>query len=111
MKLDMEDGRVIDLPDECSDEFARQLKRLILTTEGRASAAEQRVEQVRAEMAALIAKPQHDEELRAQVAALAEAVRSLTACTQHGLAAVVAAARADRHLVEDDYGRPFSRVK
>jgi hypothetical protein len=105
MKLDLEDGRVLSLPDEVSDEFARQLKALILTTEGRARDAEARAERIAAEMAAL----------RQDFAALAsrpmpEMPKFDNSAVVEALAKVEAAVRADRVMVPDDFGE-FTRSR
>jgi hypothetical protein len=105
MKLDLEDGRVLSLPDEVSDEFARQLKALILTTEGRARDAEARAERIATEMAAL----------RQDFTALAsrpmsEFPRQDNSDVVAALQALEKAVRADRVMVADDFGE-FTRSR
>jgi hypothetical protein len=99
VKLDMEDGRMLDLPDELSDEFARQFKRLILTTEGRARDAEQRAADLQAEVA----------HLRAEVQALAarpmpEPISVDMSGVIDALQRIERGVRADRVIMADEFG-------
>jgi hypothetical protein len=106
MKLDLEDGRMLSLPDEVSDEFARALKTLILSCEKRARDAEQRAGELAAEVA----------HLRAEIQALAERpLPALQVITDNGavleaLGRVERAVLADRVMLNDEYGNPKSRA-
>lgn len=105
MILELGDGRELKLPDEVSDEFARQLKALILACEGRARDAEARAERIAAEMAALrqdfatlVARP------------MPEFPRQDNSDVVAALKALEAAVRADRVMVADDFGE-FTRSR
>jgi hypothetical protein len=106
MKLDLEDGRVISLPDEVSDEFARALKALILTTEGRARDAEGQVAALRAEMQSMRSQPAapRDESLAqaiGELRAVIEQQNELITCQTREFCR---AALADRVIVQDEFG-------
>lgn len=104
MILELGDGRELCLPDEMPDETARQLKALILATEGRARAAESETRLLRDEMAALrqsfSAVSQKADAANSTAQAVAEASRAIVAA----LARVERAALADRRMMPDEFG-------
>lgn len=106
MILELGDGRELQLPDDMADETARQLKRLILTCEERASVAERHavalqdeVTHLRAEIQALAARP------------MPEMPKFDNREVVQALWRVEKALRADRVLLTDELDRPISRVK
>jgi thioesterase domain-containing protein len=108
--LEIDNGRELELPDDMPDETARQLKRLILTLEERARAAEQRVASVQAEMAALrrdftalAARP-------VEHGPIVEAIGRMHEAHQASAREIVAAVSADRVMVPDQFGE-FNRSK
>lgn len=108
MILDLGNGRELKLPDDTSDETARQLGRLILVLEDRAVASEGEVRSLRAEVDDLRrevrdrAEPapvQAAPDFSADFAALGKKLDKLI---QIGLA--------DRIMVSDTLGVPRSRI-
>lgn len=105
MILELGDGREIQLPDEMSDETARQIKRLILALEERTRAAESEARLLRDEMVnlrAVVTAPKDYPEPEQMAPHLVEIIRLLRQ--------LVAVESADRMLVTDDIGRSRSRV-
>lgn len=101
MKLDLEDGRVLQLPDEMSDESARQLKRLILGNEERARAAEQRAASLEQRLAALEQRP---EPQPVDLSPLVDTLHQHHKEHMDGLARLEKFARADRVMMADETG-------
>lgn len=95
MILDLGDGRELPLPDEMSDETARQLKRLILSLEERARVAEADVRRVMDELAAARQPAQSAKD------GTVEAIQALQAAIERGFARMIQAQLADTVLVND----------
>lgn len=110
MILELGDGREIPLPDEMSDEAARQLKRLVLTCEERAATAEAQVRMLRDEMAALRAQLGAATQRFASEAQTVAAIKEMHTSLAQALRAVANVAGADRILVNDEFDRSISRV-
>lgn len=100
MILELGDGRELQLPDECSDEFARALKRLILTCEERARTAEQQCTALQAEVAHLRAEIQA---LAARPSPAPQVIVDNTALLAV-LKAINAGVHADRVMMADESG-------
>jgi hypothetical protein len=110
MILELGDGRELLLPDEVSDEFARQLKKLILETESRAAAAEADVQKLRDEMAALRRSINESNVNTVVRDDTAQAVRGLQSALLSALARIEQATSADRQIVPDEFGE-YTRSK
>ena len=110
MILELGDGRELLLPDEVSDEFARQLKKLILETERRAATAEADVQKLRDEMAILRKTVGESSVKAASVDNTAQAIRSLQSDLLSALARIERATSADRQIVPDEFGE-YTRSK
>lgn len=105
MILELGGGRELKLPDEMSDETARQLGKLIVGLEQRAKDAEDRAEDLARQFAELANRPaleypKHD---NSDVVA---AVRELVPLLKQ----VIAVESADRIIVHDETGSPRSRI-
>lgn len=109
MILELGDGRELKLPDDMDEEIARQLGKLILATEQRATAAEQGMQKLREEVQALRTKtdtpaPQID------LSSIVAAVKESGARTEAMLSRVLSAVSADRIMTTDETGAPRSRI-
>jgi hypothetical protein len=108
VKLDFEDGRVLDMPDEMPDESARQIKRWVLTLEDRARTAESTARMLTDEIAALrkqvemLSAPRSDGQ-----DSVVEALRQIAEGQVKGFASVVEAQLMDRILVRGMSGDAF----
>ena len=108
MILELGEGRELQLPDEMSDESARMIKRLILVCEERAATAEAQVRMLQDEMAAM---RKQFEAVQAQGnEAQAYAIRELHTSLGEGIKKIVAAVRADRVMVPNEFGE-YTRSK
>jgi hypothetical protein len=110
MILELGDGRELILPDEVSDEFARQLKKLILETESRAAAAEADVQKLRDEMAILRKSINQSNVKVASADGTAQAIQELQSGLLSALARIERATSADRQIVPDEFGE-YTRSK
>jgi len=108
MKLVLDDTRTLDLPDEMSDEAARQLKALILAHEERTRAAESEVRLLRDEMAAMRAMTASESNDDSQVIAELRAMRQELSA---GLRRVEQVAGADRMVVPDPITGEMTRSR
>lgn len=104
MILELGDGREIQLPDEVSDEFARALKTLILTTEKRARDAEIRVADLHARLVAVEARTIDFTAITTALAQMQNATVKSNESVTSVLKRVEAAVRADRVMVPDEFG-------
>jgi hypothetical protein len=119
MILDLGNGRELKLPDDTSDETARQLGRLILVLEDRAIAAErtaadlqQQIDELRREVRKPVEVDQEDddEDDAPEDAALVAAIEKLEVSLAKRLDNMLRATLADRIMVPDELGTPRSRV-
>jgi len=119
MILDLGNGRELKLPDDTSDETARQLGRLILVLEDRAIAAErtaadlqQQIDELRREVRKPVEVDQEDddEDDAPEDAALVAAIQKLEDSLAKRLDNMLRATLADRIMVPDELGTPRSRV-
>jgi len=115
MILDLGNGRELQLPDDTSDETARQLGRLILVLEDRAIAAErtaadlqQQIDELRREVRQPVAAPVEDD--APEDAALVAAIQKMEDSLAKRLDNMLRATLADRIMVPDELGTPRSRV-
>ena len=110
MILDLGNGRELKLPDDTSDETARQLGRLILVLEDRAVAAEGKAAALQGQIDELRREVRDRPELPGAAPDLAPAIadlkRVLTVRTDQMLRAILA----DRVIVYDSLGAPRSRA-
>jgi hypothetical protein len=117
MILDLGNGRELKLPDDTSDETARQLGRLILVLEDRAIAAERtaadlqmQIDELRREVRKPVEVEEDDEEDAPEDAALVAAIEKLEVSLAKRMDKMIQAALADRVMVPDALGTPRSRV-
>lgn len=119
MILDLGNGRELQLPDDTSDETARQLGRLILVLEDRAIAAERtaadlqtQIDELRREVRKPVEVDQEDddEDDAPEDAALVAAIQKLEDSLAKRLDNMLRATLADRIMVPDELGTPRSRV-
>jgi len=119
MILDLGNGRELKLPDDTSDETARQLGRLILVLEDRAIAAERtaadlqmQIDELRREVRKPVEVDQEDddEDDAPEDAALVAAIQKLEDSLAKRLDNMLRATLADRIMVPDELGTPRSRV-
>ena len=119
MILDLGNGRELQLPDDTSDETARQLGRLILVLEDRAIVAErtaadlqQQIDELRREVRKPVEVDQEDddEDDAPEDAALVAAIQKLEDSLAKRLDNMLRATLADRIMVPDELGTPRSRV-
>jgi hypothetical protein len=119
MILDLGNGRELQLPDDTSDETARQLGRLILVLEDRAIAAERtaadlqlQIDELRREVRKPVEVDQEDddEDDVPEDAALVAAIQKLEDSLAKRLDNMLRATLADRIMVPDELGTPRSRV-
>lgn len=110
MILELGDGREIPLPDEMSDETARQLKRLILALEERARTAEATVEALRAEFARVRSSYDGAVATNDALAAALTENRRFQEETNKLLRSLLMVESADRMLITDGIGGARSRV-
>ena len=115
MILDLGNGRELQLPDDTSDETARQLGRLILVLEDRAIAAERmtaelqaQIDELRREVRQPVAAPVEDD--APEDAALVAAIQKMEDSLAKRLDNMLRATLADRIMVPDELGTPRSRV-
>lgn len=109
MILELGNGREMKLPDDMDDEVARQLGKLILVTEQRATDAEKGMQSLREEVQALRTKtdtPTAQQDLSPIVAAIQEGNARVEAM----LLRVLSAVSADRIMTTDETGAPRSRI-
>lgn len=110
MILEIGDGREIKLPDECSDEFARALKLMILRLEERARDAEATTARRDADVSAL--RQQLDNVLATpKETGVVEAVNAMRAEMQQGFARLFAAQMAETRFVLDEVGQEVGTKK
>jgi hypothetical protein len=119
MILDLGNGRELQLPDDTSDETARQLGRLILVLEDRAIAAErtaadlqQQIDELRREVRKPVEVDQEDddEDDAPEDAALVAAIQKLEDSLAKRMDKMIQAALADRVMVPDELGTMRSRT-
>lgn len=119
MILDLGDGREIKLPDDTSDETARQLGRLILVLEDRAMTAERTAANLQSQIDELRRKlderdesenDEDDEDDEPEDTALVAAIQRLEESLAARLDKVARVAAADRIMIEDELGTARSRV-
>ena len=119
MILDLGNGRELQLPDDTSDETARQLGRLILVLEDRAIAAErtaadlqQQIDELRREVRKPVEVDQEDddEDDAPEDAALVAAIQKLEDSLAKRMDRMIQAALADRVMVPDELGTMRSRT-
>ena len=118
MILDLGNGRELKLPDDTSDETARQLGRLILVLEDRAIAAERtaadlqtQIDELRREVRKPVEVEDDDEEDDApEDAALVAAIQQLEVSLAKRMDKMIQAALADRVMVPDELGTMRSRT-
>lgn len=120
MILDLGNGRELKLPDDTSDETARQLGRLILVLEDRAIAAERTAADLQAQIDELrreVRKPvmaedddEDDEDDAPEDAALVAAIQQLEVSLAKRMDKMIQAALADRVMVPDELGTMRSRT-
>jgi len=119
MILDLGNGRELQLPDDTSDETARQLGRLILVLEDRAIAAERtaadlqlQIDELRREVRKPVEVDQEDddEDDAPEDAALVAAIEKLEDSLAKRMDKMIQAALADRVMVPDELGTMRSRT-
>jgi len=122
MILDLGNGRELKLPDDTSDETARQLGRLILVLEDRAIAAERtaadlqtQIDELRREVRKPVEVEEDDseddgEEDAPEDAALVAAIEKLEVSLAKRMDKMIQAALADRVMVPDELGTMRSRT-
>ena len=115
MILDLGNGRELQLPDDTSDETARQLGRLILVLEDRAIAAErtaadlqQQIDELRREVRKPVEVEVEDD--APEDAALVTAIQKLEDSLAKRMDRMIQAALADRVMVPDELGTMRSRT-
>lgn len=119
MILDLGNGRELKLPDDTSDETARQLGRLILVLEDRAIAAERMTAELQTQIDELrreVRKPvevdqeDDDEDDAPEDAALVAAIQKMEDSLAKRMDKMIQAALADRVMVPDELGTMRSRT-
>ena len=119
MILDPGNGREMPLPDDTSDETARQLGRLILVLEDRAIAAERTAADLQTQIDELrreVRKPVEveDDDVEdddvPEDAALVAAIQQLEVSLAKRMDKMIQAALADRVMVPDELGTMRSRT-
>lgn len=119
MILDLGNGRELKLPDDTSDETARQLGRLILVLEDRAIAAERTAADLQAQIDELrreVRQPvmaeddDEDEDDAPEDAALVAAIQKMEDSLAKRMDRMIQAALADRVMVPDELGTMRSRT-
>lgn len=119
MILDLGNGRELKLPDDTSDETARQLGRLILVLEDRAIAAERTAANLQTQIDELrreVRKPVEveDDDVEdddvPEDAALVAAIQQLEVSLAKRMDKMIQAALADRVMVPDELGTMRSRT-
>lgn len=117
MILDLGNGRELQLPDDTSDETARQLGRLILVLEDRAIAAERtaadlqkQIDELRREVRKPVEVDDDSENDAPEDAALVTAIQKMEDSLAKRLDNMLRATLADRIMVPDELGTPRSRV-
>jgi hypothetical protein len=122
MILDLGNGRELKLPDDTSDETARQLGRLILVLEDRAIAAERtaadlqtQIDELRREVRQPVEVEEDDseddgEEDAPEDDALVMAIQRMEDSLAKRMDKMLRATLADRIMVPDELGTPRSRV-
>ena len=119
MILDLGNGRELKLPDDTSDETARQLGRLILVLEDRAIAAERTAADLQTQIDELrreVRKPVEveDDDVEdddvPEDAALVAAIQQLEVSLAKRMDKMIQAALADRVMVPDELGTMRSRT-
>lgn len=104
MILEIDANRQLQLPDDMSDETARQLKRWILTLEERAQAAESQVRTLQDELNALRKSHEQTQAVVADNTAMASAIREMSVASIAELKRIFKAIAADREIVPNDLG-------
>ena len=106
MILELGNGREMKLPDDMDDEVARQLGKLILSTEQRAQDAEDRARNLEAQFAQLGAevKGRDNSDVVRAIATMQASFEAALGRVSEAVARVEKAAAADRHLMLDEYG-------
>lgn len=104
MILEIDANRQLQLPDDMSDETARQLKRWILTLEERAQAAESQVRTLQDEMAGLRQSHANTQAVVADNTAIVNAIRETSQASIAELKRIFKATAADREIVPNDLG-------
>lgn len=121
MILDLGNGRELKLPDDTSDETARQLGRLILVLEDRAIAAERtaadlqtQIDELRREVRKPVEVEDDDEDDseddEPEDDALVLAIQKMEDSLAKRMDKMLRATLADRIMVPDELGTPRSRV-
>lgn len=121
MILDLGNGRELKLPDDTSDETARQLGRLILVLEDRAIAAERtaadlqtQIDELRREVRKPVEVEDDDEDDSEDDEpgddALVLAIQKMEDSLAKRMDKMLRATLADRIMVPDELGTPRSRV-
>jgi len=117
MILDLGNGRELQLPDDTSDETARQLGRLILVLEDRAIAAEKtasdlqrQIDELRREVRKPVEVDDEGEDDVPEDAALVAAIEKLEVSLSKRMDKMIQAALADRVMVPDELGTMRSRT-
>lgn len=121
MILDLGNGRELKLPDDTSDETARQLGRLILVLEDRAIAAERtaadlqtQIDELRREVRKPVEMEDDDEDDseddEPEDDALVLAIQKMEDSLAKRMDKMLRATLADRIMVPDELGTPRSRV-
>lgn len=104
MILEIDANRQLQLPDDMSDETARQLKRWILTLEERAQAAESQVRTLQDEMAGLRNNIASTQTMLSDNTATVSAIREMSVASIAELKRIFKAIAADREIVPNDLG-------
>lgn len=104
MKLDLGDGRILQLPDEMSDESARQLKCLILVCEERATAAEACAQNLERRILVLEGQKPDYTPITVAIGRMHESVVIAHESMTKQMQRLERAALADRQMVLDEYG-------
>jgi uncharacterized coiled-coil protein SlyX len=111
MILEIGDGRELELPDECSDEFARQLKKMILTLEQNAAQAQAEVRLLRDEMASLRETTGAVHTATVDNTAVVAGLNAMRAEMQQGFARMTAAIMAPTQFEYDEVGAEIGAKK
>lgn len=104
MILEIDANRQLQLPDDMSDETARQLKRWILTLEERAQAAESQVRTLQDELSTLRQQIVNLNMAVVDNTATVSAIRETSAASIAELKRIFKAIAADREIVPNDLG-------